>query len=352
MSPSLRARFVVPGPLDQRTGGYRYDARVAQGLREARWDVSVDELAGAFPVTDEAARSSAARALEACADDEVLVVDGLALPAFAGHAGLLASRRFVALVHHPLERETDLGTPEVRAELGGIERALVAVARRVIVTSPATAREIVASGVPDERVRVVVPGTDPAPLATGGEEPPVLLCVATLTPRKAHLVLLDALAPLAATRRFRLVCAGSTTRDPAHVARVRARLAGSALEGVVDLVGELDDAALARAYARADLFVLPSFHEGYGMALTEALARGLPIVACRAGAVPETVPAGAGVLVPPGDVEALRAAIDALLVDGDARAELAASARAARSRLPRWSDAARDFACVLAEVAA
>jgi len=86
----------------------------------------------------------------------------------------------------------------------------------------------------------------------------------------------------------------------------------------------------------ADVFVLPSFHEGYGMVFAEALAHGLPIVATTAGAIPDTVPGDTGLLVPPGDVRALSEALRRVVEDTALRTRLAAAARRAGRRLPDW----------------
>ncbi len=198
------------------------------------------------------------------------------------------------------------------------------------------------------RIAVGAPGTDPAPRAIGGAEygVPSLLCVATVTPRKGHAVLLDALAGLR-DRPWRLHCAGSLARDEATAAAVREATVRHGLADRVVWHGEVDAARLDALYAQADLFVLPSFHEGYGMALAEALARGLPVVSCAAGAIVDTVPATAGVLVPPGDAVALRAALRRVMADAAWRASLAAGARGAGARLPGWPAAVVRFAAVL-----
>ena len=177
-----------------------------------------------------------------------------------------------------------------------------------------------------------------------------LLCVATVTPRKGHAVLLEALAELR-DRRWHLTCAGSTTRDPATFAALEHQLERLALRARVSFLGDLDSDALEREYERADLFVLASYLEGYGMALAEAVARGIPVVSTTAGAIPETVPAAAGVLVPPGDSRALAKALGTVLDHDDALARLAASARAAAAALPTWSAAAARFAAALEGVA-
>jgi glycosyltransferase involved in cell wall biosynthesis len=341
--------FVVPGPLDQRTGGYIYDRWIVEGLRALGWAVQVHELRGRFPHADEMACAAAADALAKMPPGTVPVIDGLALPAFADHGDRLP-RPWVALVHHPLALETGLGPAEARA-FADLERLLLVRAPRVIVTSPGTRRDLAAYDVESARIGVVCPGTDPAPLARGGAGPSLaLLCVASLTPRKGHLVLLEALGEVI-DLEWHLTCVGSAERDPACAQSILAALDRLGLHGRVTLVGERAEAGVAPFYDRADVFVLASYHEGYGMVLTEALARGLPVVSTTAGAIPDTVPPGAGLLVAPGDATALSVALREVMTRPEQRARLVAGAQAARRQLPSWHDATRAFAAGLAALA-
>ena len=167
-----------------------------------------------------------------------------------------------------------------------------------------------------------------------------LLCVGTLTPRKGHRLLVEALAALA-DRDWHCRCIGSLTRDPDTAVAVRYEIGCRGLKGRIALAGEWPPEQLGEAYEAADAFVLPSYHEGYGMALAEALAHGLPVIATRAGAIPETVPASAGLLVPPGDGVALTDALARFLDDPKLRTRLTAGARAAGAKLPDWPQAVR-----------
>ena len=194
---------------------------------------------------------------------------------------------------------------------------------------------------------MVEPGTEPALLAQGsGGNEMSLLCVATVTPRKGHALLVEALAALR-DHRWTLHCAGSLDMDPACVAALRQTIDRHGLRERVLLYGGKDEPDLRALYAGADVFVLASFHEGYGMALAEALARGLPIISTSAGAIPDTVPPDAGLLVPPGDVVAMRAALHCALVDAAWRTRMAEGARAARRRLATWQDSSSAFAAAL-----
>lgn len=357
--------FLVPGDLDTPTGGYIYDRRLLQGLRDLGWRVTLHRLDGSFPYPTPDACTAAAEILARAPSGSLVLVDGLALGAMpelaAAHAGRL---RLIGLVHHPLAEETGLAASAVRALRAAEGRALTAV-RGVVATSRYTAGLVAAMGVPTDRIRVVEPGTDPAPLARGSGSPTLrLLCVGALIHRKGHGLLVDALARHA-DRDWHLTCVGSLDREPATVADLEACIARRGLVSRVALLGEVDAATLARLYDRADLFVLATRFEGYGMALAEALARGLPVVSTRTGAVPETVPDAAGLLAAADDPAALAAVLGRVL-DGPAngfaggfapgadrgsdrgsdrgaglRRRLAQGARAARGRLPTWELACR-----------
>jgi len=346
---STALTFVVPGDLETRTGGYVYDRRILTGLRSGGWTADVVRLDESFPHPTTAARAEAARALEAIPDGAIVVVDGLALGALpqeiAPHSVRLT---IVALVHHPLAAETGL-EPAVANALRDSERRALSHARTVVVTSRRTAAALGQYGVQSDRIAVVEPGTDPAPLALGSESALALLCVATLTPRKGHELLLRALASLP-TRDWRLTCAGGLDRDPPTASRVRTLIRALDLDDRVTLAGDLDAERLAAEYARSDVFVLPTLYEGYGMAVAEALARGVPIISTATGAIPDIVRDDAGIVVPPGDAAAFGDALAQFVRDKELRERLAAGARRARTHLPTWDAAAAAMARVLIQI--
>lgn len=338
--------FLVPGRLDTRTGGYAYDRRIIAGLRSRGWSVAVHTLDASFPFPTSAALDGAAAAMAAIPDDEVVVVDGLAYGALPNQVAREAARiRLVALVHHPLACETGL-PPAAVASLRESETRALGLARLAIVTSRATAATLETYHMGLDRIVVVEPGTDPAPLASGSREGTHLLSVAALVPRKGYDTLFEALA-LLPSRNWRLTCVGSLERDREAVARLRALLKTRALENCVSLAGEADGPVLDKFYDDADVFVLPTWYEGYGMAVAEALARGIPVVSTPTGAIAELVGDHAGLLVPAGDISALAAALDAVIGDLTLRASLAAGAREARQRLVTWDVASAEMAKAL-----
>jgi len=355
--------LVVPGRLDTRTGGSIYDRRMVEGLRQRGWCVDVLELDASFPYPTPAALEQADRALAAVRAGTIAMVDSLALGAMPDLITREASRlRIVALVHLPLAATAGLDRDSAERFEQCEGRAFCA-AELVVVTGRAALPLIARYELAPDRVVVVEPGTDSAPLARGsggdhageGSEagrtrPLELLSVATVHPGKGHQMLLEALAAVPC-QAWRLTCAGSLTRHPTTADRVRAMVTRLGLEDRVSLVGDLDGPALAACYDAADVFVLATQQETYGMAVAEALARGLPVVATMTGAIPDLVGDGAGLLVPVGDtralVDAFSSVLSSVLTDADLRASLAEGARRVRHRLPTWDETSGHMAAAL-----
>jgi len=330
--------FALPGDPETPTGGYGYDRRLKAGLEALGWTVAWLRLPGDFPLPSPQDLSAAVAMLEAVPPGPLILVDGLALGALPAQRLRALAPRLVALVHHPLALETGLSA-EASAQLQASERAALEAVGTILVTSRATAASLAEGfGVPASRITVAEPGTDPARPArgSGGEGPVRLLSVASVTPRKGFPLLVEALASLA-DLDWTCRVVGSTRRDESHARAVREAVAAAGLSDRLRFEGEVAPAALPDLYDWADVFVLASLHEGYGMAFAEALARGLPGVGFAAGAVPEVVPAPAGRLVPVGDAGALARALREVVADRALRERLARGAREAGRRLPAWA---------------
>ena len=342
------AAFVVPGDLATPTGGYTYDRRIIGGLQALGWDIEVCDIGDGFPRPSPEARANARRAIAALAGERPIVVDGLAFGVLAAEAQVLAQQcKLVALVHHPLALETGLSAEEAAVFAAG-ERTALACARHVIVTSPSTARLVATDyAVAGERLSVVRPGIDRVLLRerSAGQEMN-LLAVGSVVPRKGYDVLIAALARIA-DLSWQLTIAGDRTRSLETTQMLDAEIARLALKGRVIFAGAVAPERLGLLYAGADLFVLPSRFEGYGMAYAEAIAHGVPVVGTRAGAVPDTVPATAALLIPADDVAALAAVLRSLIERPAERERLAAGAREAGRAYPSWEDSAKLFAQAL-----
>ncbi|SON57613.1 D-inositol 3-phosphate glycosyltransferase [Hartmannibacter diazotrophicus] len=337
--------FAIPGDIDTLSGGYGYDRKLIEGLRAIGWTVTHLALPDGFPLPDASTRRAAAEHLNALPDGTSILIDGLAFSAMPEEMAELGQRtRLTALIHHPLGLETGLDE-ETSTRLLADERAALRHARHVIVTSPETARTLAADfAVEPNRITVAVPGTEPGPRATGGNHPPHIVTVASLIPRKGHDMLVAALATLS-DLNWRSSFVGSSTLDPAWAEKIRAMVAASGLEGRIAILDQRQD--VRALMADADIFCLPSRYEGYGMAFAEAMSQGLPIVGCRAGAVPDVVTPDAGILVEPEDIPALAAALRTMLTDEPLRRRYAEGAFASGRQLPGWNTTAGIVAGVL-----
>jgi glycosyltransferase involved in cell wall biosynthesis len=349
---------VVPEGIDdpaRPSGGNTYDRQVCRGLAALGWAVHEHAVPGAWPRPGKVGHIALARAVRRIPDGAVVLLDGL-IASTAPKALVPQARRLrqVVLVHMPLGHRPPHGEAvAVRAR----ERQVLAAAAAVVTTSAWTRRRLgELYALPADRVHVAEPGVDVASLAPGTAAGDSLLCVAAVTPDKGHDVLIDGLA-MATDLTWRCECVGSLVRDPAFADRIRRRArSSSGLCGRVRFSGARIGGELDSAFAAADLLVLASRAETYGMVVTEALARGLPVLATDVGGVTEVLGYGddgtrPGLLVPPGDPAALGAALRAWLEDAELRDRLRRAARGRRAKLRPWAATASAVADVLAGVA-
>jgi glycosyltransferase involved in cell wall biosynthesis len=345
---------VVPDGIDdpaRPSGGNAYDRHVCRGLHSLGWSVHEHAVPGGWPRPDAAAYAALAGVLGRIPDGAVVLLDGLvastAPEVLVPHASRL---RLVVLVHMAL------GDRPVDDDARERERAVLSAAAAVVTTSAWTRRRLLELyPLPADRVHVAEPGVDAAGLATGTADGGALLCVAAVTRGKGHDVLLNALATTT-DLSWQCACVGSLDRDPAFVEDLRRRTRDAGLGERVSFTGPRTGADLDRSYGAADLLVLASRAEAYGMVVTEALARGLPVVATDVGGLTEalggTNGSRPGLLVAPNDPAALGAALRAWLGDGTLRERLRRAARERRASLRPWSDTASALGGVLEAVVA
>lgn len=342
----LSVVFAVPGDINNLTGGTIYDRRVLELLPSLGIDATLCTLPASFPFPSSADLAQTQTLLARTNPDAVLLVDGLAWGALPPDMAAGFGPGIVVLCHHPLGLEAGLSDEQSQFFIAN-EKQTLAAAAHVIVTSTATARTLQADfAVPAARITVAEPGLDPVSRARGSGGTPHLLAIGSIIPRKGYDVLVAALSRLKDCD-WRLNIVGSPDRASATAQALRQQIEAAGLGGRISLAGELADGALEAAYQQGDIFVMASHYEGYGMALTEAMAHGLPIVTTTGGAVAETVPDGAGLKVPPGDVDALADALRTVIVDRTRRSEIAEASWQAGQKRPRWEDTANIVARAL-----
>jgi glycosyltransferase involved in cell wall biosynthesis len=320
---------VVPAGLDdpaRPSGGNTYDRRVLDALVERGWQVCERPVPGSWPRPGRHDLAALGRVVGALPDAAVVLVDGLVASAAAGLLVADSGRlRLAVLVHLPL------GTDG--------ERNVLRHSRCVIATSRWSRDWLVRRhDLEPARVTVAEPGSEPAPAVAGSPGGTRLLTVGVIASHKGQDLLVDALARLA-DLDWSCVVVGALDVEPDFAGRVRGAAAWS---DRIRFLGPRAGADLAAAYADADLLVLPSRAEAFGMVIGEAMARGIPVVAADVGGVPEALGrdrsgARPGLLVPAGDAGALAGGLRVWLTDPDLRDRLRRAALGRRDALPGWS---------------
>lgn len=343
MKPDLY--FAIPGLLDTLTGGYLYDRQLLAGLRSLGLHVEHLPLPAGFPAPDAPAMRATAELFASLPDGAMVLVDGLAFGVLDEVAQQHAKRlKLIALCHHPLALESGLSADTAQQLRKSETRALAATVA-VVVTSAGTSELLTRQfRVASSSITVAKPGTMVSSFAPCVGEPLQLLTVATLTRRKAHDVLIQALATLTELS-WQAHFVGGAEFDPQWVETLHTLVKDFGLQERIHFQGSI--ANLQPWYVQADIFVLPSLFEGYGMASAEALAHGLPIVAARAGAVPDVVPDSAGILVPPDDILSLATALRSLMTQPSLRKRLQQGAQHAATQLPTWQDTSQQVATLI-----
>lgn len=333
------AAFAIPGDITQPTGGYHYERRLLESLRQQGRDMQFLQIGASFPDPSPEDMGDLIDQLKSLDPNRPVILDGFLSATI--DTGALADLKVptVAMVHHPLALESGL-SPARRDFLYRVERDNLALVSHVLVPSPHTATILQNQfDVAPHRMTIARPGTDRPVHASAPKDPPMILSVGIQHPRKGHDILLQSLA-LLDPEGWTAVIAGAAYDDD-HAAELRQLLVDLDLSDRVTIAGRVSDEELGVLYSEASIFALATRYEGYGLVFDEALAAGLPIVSCATGAVPDTVPSDAGVLVPPEDAHAFADALQTLLVDPALRSQMAIAARTAGHRLPTWSDTAK-----------
>jgi len=348
---------------DTPTGGTVYDQNLVTELRALGIAVRLHQLAGPWPETDASTQANLAQSLRAqpaCLVDGILAgasPEVVAAAVESGHAVTL-------VVHLPISDELGLD-PARRERYAALEGQAVRAASGVVCPSHWCAAEL-RQRYGRSDLGVAIPGVTPAPAAPGSQHSggaPRLLTLASLTPTKDQLTLVRAFARLT-DLAWSADLVGFDVADPGYAARVRHEVAEAGLKDRISVTGALTGSALDQRWDAADLLVLPSRVETFGLVVTEALARGIPaIVSAGTGAVEAlqqgaTVPTDAvqgtagptdamqgtagptdampGTAVPPGDPTALAAVLRRWLTEPTLRRAWQQSALARRGNLPGW----------------
>jgi glycosyltransferase involved in cell wall biosynthesis len=343
----MAVTFFVPGSFPATTGAIVFDSMLAEHLRSQGHDVTTVPVAGAHPMPDAAARASAAelwRAHQPLSPADTVVIDGFCLYAFDGLDHHLSAAGAIGMVHHPMSLEPQLPQAERDAFMAIEQRILPLLARIVVPSETIRTRLTAALALPPAMVEVVTPGIPDAPRSAGsGGHRSHLLAIGSLIPRKGHETVLRALAGLADLDWTLTIC-GDGNIDPGHAAALGALVEALGLVDRVVFAGACSRVRLESLWQAADVFVSGSCFEGYGMAVAEAVRRGLPLAITNGAAAAEVIPLDGSVIVEPGDHVQLSKALRRLIFGAPLRQDLAEAAWQAGRVFPTWTDQAKRFA--------
>ena len=324
MPTSNHLTFLVPGSIEGRTGGYEYDRRMLSELRARGWTIDVRE-------------TGHDGALAGAADDALMMIDGLALGSIATMTRDAARVRLVPLLHMPGASGVD-------------ERDILSASRTIVVTGAAARESLVATGIDASRIAVVEPGTDRAEVSRGSGSPKHvnILSVGAVTVDKGHKRVWYWLLGAKDQRWSWTIVGRILDRD--LVCEVTRSSEAARMADRVYFAGQLGATDVARAFHEADLFVLATQHETYGMAVAEAIACGLPVLATATGEIPKIVGEG-GIVVPVADNRLFATELISVLKDRSLRDRLRQGALLARERLKTWRAAGDEMTALLEQVA-
>ncbi len=346
----MQILFVIPGDINLPTGGYRYDRKIIDAWRKSGIKVELMSIEGNFPFPSHQEKENAIAKINNFPKADIAVVDGLlggAAPEFLKH--LSQKLPVTALIHHPLCLENGLDK-ETAGHLKQTEKQGLKHTNAIITTSPQTSRTVAnLFNYNPSKITSVLPGVERGIISNGSDSETInLLCVGSIIERKGHKDLLEALSSLKHLN-WKLDCIGSTQFDKSLYANLQSRVTQEELSQKITFHGDVSEQALEAAYSSADIFVLPSLFEGYGMAYAEALVRGIPVIGTIAGAIPETVPENCGILVEPSNIPALSSVIETMITDKKLRNNYRNNAIAAEPNFPTWESSADKFAGILKE---
>ena len=337
----MRLTYLVSSDYARTTGGWIYNERLLKELDALGWRIDRVELPAGFPDPSDDALRAALQITDNLPDGALVLGDQVCLAPLSLWMLLEGQKhRFAIIVHHPQILEGSR-SPALAARLDADERQAIDAADCVIATSRLTGRQLKDGyGATPDRLLVAEPGTDVFPASPGsGSARLNLLSIGSVIPRKRHELIVGTLAGLL-DLDWRCIIAGSVTMVPEHAAMLRDLVAERGLDGRVTLLGAVTGAEVEALWSSADVYVAASAHEGFGMAVAEAVARQVPVVTTRSGAVADWLSPAAAVIVPTDDAAAMSAALRSVIADGVLRAGLREGAEAARAGLATWAETA------------
>lgn len=342
----MTVHFLTMGDMQSLTGGYLYNMHMMEGLEQMGYSVNV--FGTDWPWDDKSELAKICRFhFEKLTVGSCILIDSLVLVKIRSSVQEFSSRLiFVGLIHLPA---TYTFTSGKFGKLAEEEMMVLHQMKQLIVTGQFTYNLLWKAGLNRANLWIVEPGTGPFPQKTHYKPvPSELLCIANYSAIKAQDTLIRSLYSLT-DRDWTLHLYGDKDRDKEYSAGIISFIKQLNLETRVIMHGIAMRDEITAIFLNADLFVMPSLFESYGMALTESLAHGVPVLSTRAGNIPCTVPGGMGILVEPGNEKELTDALLSLMDEPAKYASLCSAASKYHLDARSWDLAVIEFERIIRE---
>jgi len=339
----MHLHFLIPGDIDTLSSCYIYDKRLVEGLKKKGHDVEVYRLGDDFPFPSEDSLNHCHKVIKSIPSAEPIIIDSLAfgtIPSILKEVS--ATNPIVALIHLPLSMDPNYSAYQ-RTLFTSPEMEAFSLATKFVVSSEYTFEILLNLGIEAHKINLIIPGIDHFPQKKNyPEKPAKLLSIANLCRSKDHAILVRALTALK-DKDWVLHCYGNLDMDRDCLADFQAMIRKNSLQKKILVHATISGKELSDAYLDADLFVHPSDFEIYGMALAEALAHGIPVIASTGGGICKTVPAKMGQFFKPSDVYGLQSILEELFENPDVYKKLYTQALTFAKNAQTWEKSADLF---------
>ena len=333
----MNLHFLIPGDIETLAGSYIYDKRIIEGLKAKGHTVNLQRLADDFPFPSDESLVQCKKIVKSIPKSEPIIVDSLAFGVIPEILeDVAATNPIIALIHVPLSVDPIYSAYQ-RTLLTSNEQEAFKLASKFVVTSEYTLDVLLNLGIEMPQIKLVVPGIDDFPQKKNFPDKPFkLLSIANMCRSKDHSILVRALSALK-DKDWLLDCYGNLDMDREYLSDLQAMIRKNHLQEKILIHGIVSGQELTNAFLNADLFVHPSDFEIYGMALSEALAHGIPVVASTGGGICKTVPSKMGQFFKPGDVYGLQSILEELFENQDVYKKLWTNAQFYKERAQTWA---------------
>jgi glycosyltransferase involved in cell wall biosynthesis len=339
--------FLSGGDINSLTGGHLYNMHIINGLKNKNYSVSLQAAGGKWD-NKEGIDKMCRLYLQKIPWGSCIIIDSLILASLTNLVRKSMDRfKFLGLIHLPVSYDIKTG---IHGKLSEDELGALNHMHRLVVTGGFTFDLLCNAGIDPRKITIIQPGTDQFPRkAQYARVPSNLLCIANYSALKAQDVLIRALSRLK-TRNWTLHLYGDTDRDPEYTSFLRSLILYLGLESRIIVHRIVERQNISKVFLEADLFILPSLFESYGMVLSESLAHGIPVISTLAGNIRNTVPEGMGILIEPGNEAELADSISSLFDSPEKYSALCTASSSYYKQSRSWEQAVSEFESVIRKI--